>query len=1078
LSKISCKLKNQPTRKDTSSGAFSCLGDLLAYQARTATDRIAILGPERWSMTYGALWSSSDDTLRRLRSIGVSRTDRVAVVLPNGPETAMTIVAVAVGAVCVPLNPQFTADECRRYFAELGLAALLTRRDLASASRDVAQTFGIPVIELARRREPAGMSRIKEVETQCIVTDELASGADDAFILLTSGNTSRPKMVPLTHASVCLSAYNAGAALALGPDDRLLNVLPLFHAHGLISGTLATLAAGSSVVCTRGFNADAFLGWLTEFGATWYTAVPAIHQAVFSAADRYKHIAQRSSLRLIRSASSTLPPKLLCGLEAVFGVPVIDTYGMTESASQIAANPLGRRKVGSVGQAAGPEIAIVDGEGRPLSSGERGEIVLRGPTITRGYENDAAETAAAFRDGWFRTGDLGYLDSEGYLFIVGRIKDVINRGGQKVAPAEVEEVLVNHPDVVEAAVFPVPHPRLETDVAAAVVLRADAKITVQNLRRFARERLASFKVPGLIRIIEEIPKGAGGKIKRGELAATLSRWAECRGRMAMPRSDLERQLAQLWADLLQLKQISINQDVFALGADSIVVTQLISHLRARFGVELSFSDILGAPTVAALAACVKSSKRRPSSLSLHDLARDVACAEGNTALSIVQERILRIESEVPGLPQFNLSFAYRLRGALNVPALERSLAQVASRHASLRTGFTWLDGVPVARITPAADIKLPLIMDDISPCAENGNPRAKALLLRKVELEVEQESLKSFDISQAPLCRARLFRLGSDDHVLLLVVHDILIDGWSMEVFMHELSEFYAAFMASKQPQVPTPALQFSDFALRQRRWASSDAANRQFVYWKRRLRKAMPAFANKENDVGAELAAGIRHKRLYLSNDLVARLSDFSHSRRATLFMALLTGLKTLLLLRSGRNDICVATMMANRSQLGLERVIGPFANTTIIRTQLEADLTFQEAVNRVRDAVLEAYARQELPFDIIAERLAKEAGMDPASLTQVYFVLQVAFRRPVKLPNVTVRQFGYRQGLAFMPIDRTWLAMTLSETPSGIIGACRYKNDLVGPSTARHCIADYKAILAKAAANPKMTLGRLADA
>jgi acyl-CoA synthetase (AMP-forming)/AMP-acid ligase II/acyl carrier protein len=990
----------------------------------------------------------------------------------------MTIIAVAVGAVCVPLNPGFTADEYRRYFAELGLVALLTRPDVNSASRDVAQILGIPVIELwTGRRETAGVSRKKGLEKQWIIKDELASGVDDAFILLTSGITSRPKIVPLTHASVCLSAYNAGATLALGPDDRLLNVLSLFHAHGLISGTLAALAAGSSVVCTRGFNAEAFLGWLTEFGATWYTAVPAIHQAVLSAADRHKHIAQRSSLRLIRSASSTLAPKLLCGLEALFGIPVIDTYGMTEAASQIAANPLGRRKLGSVGQSAGPEVAILDGEGRCLTSGERGEIVLRGPTITRGYDNDAVATAAAFRDGWFRTGDLGYLDSDGYLFIVGRITDVINRGGQKVAPTEVEEVLLNHPDVVEAAVFPVPHPRLETDVAAAVVLRADAKVTVLSLRRFARERLATFKVPGLIRIVQEIPKGAGGKIKRGELAATLGWRVEHHGGMALPRSDLERQLANLWADLLELRQISIDQDVFAMGADSIVVTRLISHLRARFGVELSFCDVLGAPTIAALAARVESSKRRSSSLNLRDLPRDIARAERNTSLSVVQERILRIEKEIPGLPQFNLSFAYRLRGPLNVPTLERSLAEIASRHASLRTGFSWLAGLPVARIIAADDVKVPVIVADLTSSASKGSLRAKALLLRKVELEVEQGSLKCFDVSEPPLCRARLFRVASDDHVFVLVVHDIIVDGWSMEVFMQELSELYAAFVAGKQPQALTPVLQFSDFAWRQRRWANSDAASRQFDYWKRRLRKAVPVFADKKNDIEAELAAGIVDKPVYVSNDLVARVSDFSHSRGATLFMALLTGFKTLLLLRSGRNDICVATMMANRSHVGVERVIGPFANTTLVRTQLDADLTFQEALNQVRDAVLEAYARQELPFDIIAERLAKEAGMDPASLTQVYFVLQVAFRRAVRLPHTTVRQFGYRQGLAFMPIDRTWLAMTLSETPSGIIGAFRHKKDLLEPSILRHWIADYKAILANAAANPKRLLGRLAD-
>ena len=278
-------------------------------------------------------------------------------------------------------------------------------------------------------------------------------------------------MVPLTHASVCLSAYNVGAALALGPQDRLLNVLPLFHAHGLISGLLAALAAGSSVVCTPGFDAAAFFGWLTEFRPTWYTAVPTIHRALLSAASRHKHDVQQHSLRLIRSASSSLPSDVVSGLESLFGVPVIDTYGMTEAASQIAANPLERRKPGSVGQSAGAEIAIMDGKGRRLPTGERGEIALRGPTITRGYDNDAAANEAAFRDGWFRTGDLGYLDRDGYLFIVGRIKDVINRGGQKVAPGEVEEALLSHPDVVEAVAFPVSHRRLGEDVAAAVVLR-------------------------------------------------------------------------------------------------------------------------------------------------------------------------------------------------------------------------------------------------------------------------------------------------------------------------------------------------------------------------------------------------------------------------------------------------------------------------------------------------------------------------------------------------------------------------------------------------------------------------------
>jgi acyl-CoA synthetase (AMP-forming)/AMP-acid ligase II/acyl carrier protein len=1007
------------------------------------------------------------------------------VVLPGGPEAAVAMIAVAAGAVCVPLNPGFTDDEYRRYFGELHLAALLTCADVNSASRRVAHLLGIPVIDLSTRpNEGAGAFSIVGQAPQCVVDDEFASSADDAFILLTSGSTSWPKTVPLTHASVCLSASNVGAVLALKPRDRLLSVLPLFHGHGLISGVLAALAAGSSVVCTPGFDATKFFGWLTEFRPTWYTAVPAIHQALLSAADAHKRTARRSTLRLVRSASTTLSPEMVGELEALFGVPVIDTYGMTEAATQIAANPLQRRKPGSVGQPAGAEIAILDSKGRRMPSGKRGEIALRGPTITRGYDNDAAATVSAFRDGWFRTGDLGYLDADGYLFIVGRIKEVIHKGGQKVAPAEVEAALLSHPDVIEAAVFPVAHARLGADVAAAVVLRKDAKVNAQRLRDFARERLAGFKVPGLIRMVPEIPKGAGGKIKRGELAAVFSktqpRAEERGGKMVSPRSELERQLAGIWADILDAGQIGVDQDVFALGVDSLAMTQMILRLEERFGVDFSFKDIFNAPTVAALALRLESSKQGSAEvlLSSNDPPTEIACVKGDgpQPLSVVQERMLRIERKLPGLPQFNLPFAYRLQGPLNVPALERSLAEVVRRHDSLRTVFTWRDGVPVALVVPDVDVKSILIVKDLAARAPAGNARMKDLLLIKAALEAEQGSLKPIDMDRAPLLRAYLFRLDDKDHVLLLVLHDIIIDGWSMVVFMEELSEFYAASIAGRKAELPEPAFQFSDFARWQRRWSTSAAANRQFAYWKGCLEKVSPVFAAPKSNVGGELISRVAQEPFQISNDLVARLSALSHSRGVTLFMSLLAGFKTLLLRQSGRTDICVATLMANRAERGRERVIGPFANTTLIRTQIDADLTFGEALNRVREAVLEAYARQELPFDIIATRLAEETGLCPASLVQVYFVLQVAFRRPVKLPDMTVGPFGYQEGRSVMPIDRAWLSMTLKETPSGITGICGHKNDLFEPSTVRDWIADYTAILAKAAANPNAQLGRLA--
>ena len=1084
LSKIVKKLQYKTARKSARPPSFACLPDLLSHYARSAPDRCAILAPGRLPMTYDTLWLQTRDVVRGLRRFGVGRTDRVAVVLPDGPEAAVAMIAIAAGAVCVPLNPGFTYDEYRRYFGELHLAALLTHAHSNSPSRRAAHALGIPMIEVvARSHDGAGAFSIVGQASRRAAGEEFASNADDAFILLTSGSTSRPKTVPLTHASVCLSAFNVGTAIELAARDRLLSVLPLFHGHGLISGLLAALAAGSSVVSTSGFDARAFFGWLTEFRPTWYTAVPAIHQAILREADRQKRRARRSSLRLVRSASTSLSRDVLGGLGALFGVPVIDTYGMTEAATQIAANSLQRQKPGSVGRPAGPEIAILDSEGRRLGSGRRGEIALRGPTIARGYDNDAAATASAFRDEWFRTGDLGYLDAEGYLFIVGRIKEIIHKGGQKVAPAEVEGALLSHPDVTEAAVFPVPHGRLGADVAAAVVLRQDAKVSTQRLRDFARERLAGFKVPGLIRIVPEIPKGGGGKIKRGELAAAFSKappTTDKRGdEMVSPRSGLQRQLAGIWAELLDIDQVGVDQDVFALGVDSLAMTQMILRLEERFGVDFSFEDIFSAPTVAALALHVEQSKKHSTDLSLSssDPTMETARVKGDgpQPVSIVQERMLRIERKLPGLPQFNLPFAYRLQGPLNAPALERALADVVRRHASLRTVFAWREDVPLARVMP--DVDVILTVKDLAPRARARNARVKELLLTKAKLEAEQVSLKPIGLNHAPLFRAYLFRLDAKDHILLLVVHDIIIDGWSMVIFMEELSEFYSALIAGRKAHLPEPELQFSEFAHWQRLWSTSAAANRQFAYWKARLDNVSPLFATPKINIGGELISRVIQEPFQMSNDLVARLRGLSHGRGVTLFMTLLAGFKTLLLLRTGRTDFCVATLMANRAQLRRERVIGPFANTAVIRTRIDADLTFGEALNRVREAVWDAYARQELPFDTIAARLAEEAGLCPASLVQVYFVLQVAFRRPPKLPDVTVRPFGYQEGRTAMPIDRAWLSMALKESSSGITGICGYKSDLFEPNTAQDWIADYTAILAKAAANPDKELGRLAD-
>ena len=346
--------------------AFPCLEHLLAFHARTAPGQHAILSQDGTFLTYGDLWARTNEAVRELRQLGIGRSDRLAVLLPRGAESAAAMVAVSAGAVCVPLNPDFTADELQRYFSDLKIAALLTGADMNSAGRGAAHALGLPVIDVVPRPgKGSGAFNLVGPAVRRPVRFSLAGANDDAFILLTSGTTSRPKMVPLTQAQICRSAYNAGAVLALEPEDRLLNVLPLYHAHGLISALFTALAAGSSVVCTSGFDAVSFFGWLRELRPTWYTAVPAIHQALLAAADHHTAGASQSSLRIIRSASSSLPAPIIDGLESLFGVPVIETYGMTEATRRLPQILGTLRKRGSVGL--WPPVrdhAIMDRKGR------------------------------------------------------------------------------------------------------------------------------------------------------------------------------------------------------------------------------------------------------------------------------------------------------------------------------------------------------------------------------------------------------------------------------------------------------------------------------------------------------------------------------------------------------------------------------------------------------------------------------------------------------------------------------------------------------------------------------------------
>ena len=484
-------------------------------------DDTAITGSGQTPLNYGDLRRLVHRTVSSLRKMGINRNDRVAIVLPNGPEMATTFISVAAGATAAPLNPNYRSEEFSFYLQDLNARVLLVEKGSDSEAIHVAKSLDVPVHEIWVDEEaPAGMFSISgfedETENQLLKGKDYAASSDVALVLHTSGTTSRPKIVPLTQENICNSAQNISSSLDLSVEDRCLNIMPLFHIHGLIAAVLSTVAAGASIYCSSGFNALQIFKWFSSVEPTWFTAVPTMHQAILSRANRNLDILEKMKLRLIRSSSSSLAPQVMAQLEETFHCPVIEAYGMTEAAHQMASNPLppSIRKPGSVGLAAGPEIRIMDHKGDFLTFGTEGEIVIRGSNVTSGYENNPTANSEAFVNGWFRTGDQGVLDGDGYLSITGRLKEIINRGGEKISPREVDEVLLDHPLVDQVVTFGFPHKKLGEEVGVAIVLDEGAEINENEIRNFVSERLSDFKVPRKVVFIDEIPKGATGKMQR------------------------------------------------------------------------------------------------------------------------------------------------------------------------------------------------------------------------------------------------------------------------------------------------------------------------------------------------------------------------------------------------------------------------------------------------------------------------------------------------------------------------------------------------------------------------------------
>ena len=524
----------------------------------------------------------------------IQREDRIAILLPDGARLCVAFLGLSCHCIAAPLNPAASLPDLLSWLEDLEPLAILVGEGSPAAALEAAERMGLPLIhfeDIAVRRNDTAPSIHPEPRPE-----------DVALILHTSGTTAKAKMVPLTHGNLIRSASNIAEALKLGPQDLCLNVMPMFHIHGIVACLLAPLVSGGRVLAPEGTDAARFFGFLNARKATWYSAVPTRHKNILDHLKAHPGLQEGHHLRFIRSSSSALPVALFDSLESAFGVPVIEAYGMTEAAHQMCSNPLppAVRKPGSVGLSMGPEVRVIDSEGKEIAPGGVGEVVIRGDNVTPGYLNLPEERQERIDGGWFRTGDLGQMDNDGYLFLHGRVKEIVNRGGEKVSPAEVDACLLRHEAVAEAACFAVPHPSLGEDLAAAVVLHKGFDADEASLRSYLFDQLSHYKIPSLILVIDSIPKSSIGKVQRRQLANRLEHMLQAGSEK--PIDETERFLAEVFRDAITgCKDVGRAANFFGLGGDSLQAIRAAQRIGTRYDIELPAHEIFRHPTPQTLA---------------------------------------------------------------------------------------------------------------------------------------------------------------------------------------------------------------------------------------------------------------------------------------------------------------------------------------------------------------------------------------------------------------------------------------------------------------------------------------------
>jgi amino acid adenylation domain-containing protein len=1030
-----------------------CAHQLFEEQVKLRPEAVAVMSGET-RLTYAELNRRANRLAHHLRSLGVGPEVLVGLCVEPSADLAVGVLGILkAGGAFLPLDASYPLERLSFMLDDAGVPVLVTQEDLLEA---------LPT----GRAQPVCLDADRGL-IEAMPAEDVSGGvaADNlAYVIYTSGSTDRPKGALLGHRGLCNLVRAQVDAFGVGPGSRVLQFAsPSFDASvweivmALMTG--ATLCFGERGRST--FDGALLLETMERQGVTVATLPPSVLSALPDA--------ELPALRTIISAGESCPPELVARWST--GRAFFNAYGPTEATvcASMAECDAGQRGTPPIGTPLGNvRLYILDRRGSPVPAGVAGELHIGGVGLARGYLNRAALTAEKFLPDAFggesgarlyRTGDLARFRAAGRIEYLGRIDFQVKIRGHRVELGEIEAALGTHPAVRQSVVLAREDAAGGQRVVAYVVAEPDAAPAAGDLRRHLAEKLPEYMMPSAFVMLEEMPLTPNGKVNRSALPAPERGGAGAR-HITPPRTPAEKTLMGIWCEVLGVESASVDDNFFEVGGHSLLATQLVSRVRERMRRELPLQAIFEKPTVAALAGLLQDdggtvAADGPPSLGAQR-------RNGSASLSLSQERLWLASRARPDSPAYNTPLAFRLRGALSQPVLQRCFDEILRRHEILRTVFGEEDGRPVQRVQPSASLRI--TTTDFSGVPDAGREaQAMSAAARK--------ACKVFDLERGPLVRAELARLAEDEQILFLFMHHIVIDPWSLGVLVRELESLYAAYTAGRESPLEELPVQYADYAAWQRGRLEGGALKSQLAYWRERLAGDLTVLelpTDRPRPAAESLwAAGCP---VHIPEDAAAALRNLCAVEGVTAYMLLLAAFEALLQRYTGQEEIVLGVPVANREVAEVEPLIGYFANMVVMRTDLSGDPTFKELLSRVRDAALGAFAHQSVPLEVVVREVGLEPYLERGLLSRAAFSLTPA---PVPGSNGTgLRPQLIRLDAGVTEVD---LSLHLWETAEGFAGHLVYKTDLYDAATASRIAGEFSALLKDAVTRPEQRLSAL---